>query len=175
MRAFTAPLAACAAGLLSLLGAACATTGGAVPHPFPQPAVRSAPSSPASPWAATVRALVDTALALRGAPYLNGGSDPRGFDCSGFTQYVFSRSGIPLPRDVHEQFAEGSSIRPRDIVAGDLLFFQTVGAGATHVGIAIDADRFVHAPSSRGVVRVERRSSPYWATRFVGARRVTKR
>jgi cell wall-associated NlpC family hydrolase len=115
---------------------------------------------------------VDTALALLGTPYRDGGSDPDGFDCSGFTQWVYARNGFALPRETREQFRRGVAIRPEDVVAGDLVFFTTVAPGASHVAIALDADRFVHAPSSRGVVRVERRSSAYWQRRFIGARRV---
>ena len=59
-----------------------------------------------------------------------------------------------------------------DLEPGDLLFFTTTGPGASHVGIAVGTDQFVHAPSSTGVVRVERLSSGYWSQRFVGARRV---
>jgi cell wall-associated NlpC family hydrolase len=117
-------------------------------------------------------ALVGTALALRGTPYRNGGTDPNGFDCSGFTQYVFAQHGVALPREVRDQFEQGKSIKTGDLEAGDLLFFTTVAPGATHVGIAIGSDQFVHAPSSTGVVRVERLSTSYWSTRFLGARRV---
>jgi len=127
---------------------------------------------------ASVRRLVDTyaltstALSLRGAPYRNGGTDPNGFDCSGFTQYVFAQYGVALPREVRDQYRSGDSVKPEDLLAGDLLFFTTTDPGASHVGIAIGGDEFVHAPSSTGVVRVERLGSSYWAPRFLGARRV---
>ena len=117
-------------------------------------------------------ALVGTALSLRGAPYRNGGTDPSGFDCSGFTQYVFRQYGIALPRDVQEQYQFGKSVRPEELTAGDLLFFTTTDPGVSHVAIAVGGDEFVHAPSSSGVVRVEHLSSTYWAPRFVGAKRV---
>jgi cell wall-associated NlpC family hydrolase len=117
-------------------------------------------------------AVVATALALRGVPYRNGGSDATGFDCSGFTQYVYAQHGFQLPRDVKEQFRAGHSVRPRELEAGDLVFFTTTVRGASHVGIAVGGDQFVHAPSSNGVVRVERLSSSYWSRRFVGIRRV---
>jgi cell wall-associated NlpC family hydrolase len=111
-------------------------------------------------------------LSLRGAPYRNGGSSPEGFDCSGFTQYVFAHHGIAIPRDTEAQFEAGDAITDEAIEAGDLLFFSTTDSGPSHVAIAISLDEFVHAPSSRGVVRVERRSLPYWSERFLGARRV---
>lgn len=116
--------------------------------------------------------LVATALSLRGIRYRNGGSDPSGFDCSGFVQWVFARHARRLPRETRDQYLVGDSV-PLDLVQpGDLVFFETVSRGASHVGVAIGSDQFVHAPSTRGVVRVERYSLPYWASRFVGARRV---
>jgi cell wall-associated NlpC family hydrolase len=118
--------------------------------------------------------LVGTALDLRGSPYRNGGSDPSGFDCSGFTQYVFAQHGVTLPRDVRSQYDAGDKVDSEAIEPGDLLFFTTTDPGASHVGIAIDRDEFVHAPSTSGVVRVERLSMRYWSSRYVGARRVTE-
>lgn len=112
------------------------------------------------------------ALSLRGTPYRNGGSDPAGFDCSGFVQYVFGESGISVPRTVSDQFRAGRKVDAPQLQAGDLVFFSTVSPGASHVGIVIGGDEFVHAPSGAGEVRVERLSSSYWSTRFVGARRV---
>jgi cell wall-associated NlpC family hydrolase len=117
-------------------------------------------------------AISGTALTLRGAPYRNGGADPRGFDCSGFTQYVFAQHGVALPRAVHDQFQLGQPVKAPDLAPGDLLFFETTAKGPTHVAIAIGGDQFVHAPSSTGVVRVERLGAAYWARRYLGARRV---
>jgi cell wall-associated NlpC family hydrolase len=117
-------------------------------------------------------AIIDTAMQLRGVPYRNGGSDPSGFDCSGFVQWVFARNGVLLPREVREQYGAGQKIELRQVRPGDLVFFETVSHGASHVGLVIGADQFVHAPSSTGVVRVERFTTSYWAKRFVGARRI---
>ncbi len=116
--------------------------------------------------------VTSTALSLRGAPYRNGGSDPTGFDCSGFVRYVFSQHGVTVPRTVTDQYRAGRQVDGQQLEPGDLVFFATVAPGASHVGIAIGGDEFVHAPSSTGEVRVERLSAPYWSTRFVGARRV---
>ena len=159
-----------------------ATAPAAPDDPAAAPAAPATPSpTPAAPAPAAPRgsrtafdgyALAGTALALRGIPYRNGGSDPAGFDCSGFTQYVFAQHGVALPREVREQFHVGKSVRPDDLVAGDIVFFTTTDPGPSHVAIAIGGDEFVHAPSSAGVVRVEHLSSSYWAPRFIGARRV---
>jgi cell wall-associated NlpC family hydrolase len=132
------------------------------------------PGSPASrpTKALDTYALVGTALQLRGIPYVDGGASPRGFDCSGFTQYVFAQYGVRLPRSVEDQYRTGSRIDPKDLADGDLLFFATTSHDASHVGIVVGSDQFVHAPSSTGVVRVERLSADYWSRRFVGARRV---
>ena len=116
--------------------------------------------------------LVGTALDLRGTPYRNGGADPHGFDCSGFTQYVFARAGKPLPRATSEQFMVGIPISLGEQQPGDLIFFTTTAPGASHVGIALGGDGFVHAPSSRGVVRVESLTVPYWSSRLIGIRRL---
>jgi cell wall-associated NlpC family hydrolase len=113
-----------------------------------------------------------TALSLRGVRYRNGGSDPTGFDCSGLVSYVFGQNGVAVPRTVSGLFHAGQQVDGPRLQPGDLVFFTTVSPGASHVGIAIGGDEFVHAPNSAGEVRVERMSAPYWATRFVGARRL---
>ena len=105
-------------------------------------------------------------------PYRNGGSDPTGFDCSGFVQWVFAQHGLRLPREVRDQFLLGSAVDRDAVQPGDLVFFETISRGASHVGIALGGNEFVHAPSSSGVVRVESYSIDYWKRRFVGARRV---
>jgi cell wall-associated NlpC family hydrolase len=144
-------------------------------EPGPVAAAPAAPAPTPAPRPTKVfdsYALVGTALQLRGTPYLDGGASPRGFDCSGFTQYVFAQYGVGLPRSVEDQYRRGSRIDSKDLSDGDLLFFATTSRGPSHVGIVIGSDQFVHAPSSTGVVRVERLSADYWSQRFVGARRV---
>ena len=158
----------------------CASSG-AVPEPFPTPEarVRRAPSGGPAPVAtagtrlpADGYAIAGTALELRGIPYRDGGSDPSGFDCSGFVEYVFGQHGIAVPRTVTDLYRSGRDVSSNDLQPGDLVFFSTSAPGPTHVGMAIGGDEFVHAPSSAGVVRVERLSGRYWAPRFIGARRV---
>jgi cell wall-associated NlpC family hydrolase len=153
---------------------ACAS-GGNAPRPRPFPGANLPPATqPAEVEPEIVQPpLLATALALRGTPYLNGGSEPtQGFDCSGFVQWVFGQHGTALPREVREQFDAGRGIDRDEVKPGDLVFFTTVSRGASHVGIALGNGEFVHAPSSRGVVRVEPYTSGYWAARWVGARRV---
>ena len=118
-------------------------------------------------------ALSGTALALRGAPYRDGGIDPSGFDCSGFVRYVYEQHGVAVPRQVRDQYRIGMNVDRDDLEPGDLVFFSTTAPGASHVGIVIGGDQFVHAPSERGVVRVESLSAQYWASRYIGAKRVT--
>ena len=136
------------------------------------PPIAVGPVQPHALSPADFYALVGTALHLRGTPYRDGGADPHGFDCSGFTQYVFAQYGVSLPRQVQDQFKVGTVVRSDDFVPGDLLFFTTTQPGASHVAIAVGGNEFIHAPSSAGVVRVERLSSSYWAQRFIGARRL---
>lgn len=169
--------------VLVVSSAACASTGG-TPTPFPRPGggspetpTSSLPNGGASPTAPRpVRTggyeISGTALALRGTPYRDGGADTTGFDCSGLVWYVFAQHGLAVPRTVSAQAGAGSKIDAADVRPGDLLFFATTSSGPSHVGIAIGGDSFVHAPSSNGVVRVERLSAAYWSARFLGARRL---
>jgi len=164
--------------LATLLAAGCASSG-AVPKPFPGATTPGAPATEPPPGIAEPSPSTEpgtlalaSALELRGVPYRNGGSDPNGFDCSGLVQWVFAQNGRVLPREVREQFRVGREIDADDVRAGDLLFFDTGSRPASHVGIALDRDTFVHAPSTNGVVRVERYTSDYWSRRYVGARRV---
>ncbi len=158
---------------------ACASTG-AVPRPFPLPGGTAASGLPPRtyPPGTSGRVTVDgysissTALSLRGAPYRDGGVDPAGFDCSGLVMYVFEQHGVAMPREARKQFDVGHPVEPSSLAPGDLVFFTTVAPGASHVGILVGGDQFVHAPTSKGVVRVESLSSQYWSSRFVGAKRV---
>lgn len=162
---------------IALLVSACAARGG-VPRPFPGAALPPDASRPTVSGAEPVVSpggtprVVMTALALRGTRYRNGGSDPSGFDCSGFVQWTFNEHGVRMPREVRDQSRVGMAVELRDVQPGDLLFFETISRGPSHVGIAIGDGQFVHAPSSRGVVRVERYSVNYWARRFLQARRL---
>jgi cell wall-associated NlpC family hydrolase len=133
-----------------------------------QPRTRVLPPVPEAAGIAIAR----TAESLLGAPYREGGSLPDGFDCSGLVTYVFARHGLAVPRDVRRQATVGVPVALADLRPGDLLFFATTGSGPTHVAIAIDGSRFIHAPKSGAVVRIESLALSYWATRFLDARRI---
>jgi cell wall-associated NlpC family hydrolase len=152
-------------GLCASLGAGCATT-----SQGPRLRVLPPRSSPAVPTSDS--AIVRTALGYLGTPYILGGTTPAGFDCSGFVRYVYRLHGVELPRNVVTQGNVGQRVDRENIRAGDLVFFSTTGPGLTHVGIATSRDAFVHAPNSRGVVRVEPLTSTYWSQHYAGARRV---
>ena len=108
------------------------------------------------------------ALEFSGTPYLWGGNTPSGFDCSGFVQYVYAAYGIGLPRTADMQFAVGRSVA--EPAPGDLLFFQTYAYGASHVAIYLGNGWFVQeiAPN----VHISNFNSPYFRSRYLGARRV---
>ena len=115
------------------------------------------------------------ALGQLGVPYKYGGDNPdAGFDCSGLVGYVYRQSvDVQLPRTTYGLAKLGQSVAANDLNPGDLVFYNTLGRRNSHVGIYLGDDRFVHAPSSRGVVRIEDMRVPYWARRYSGARRVS--
>jgi len=118
-----------------------------------------------------VRRIVQTALRYQGVPYVFGGTSPGGFDCSGFTRYVFAQSGIYLPRSADEQYELGQHVSYSRLQVGDLVYFSTYEAGASHVGIYLGSGQFISATSSRGIA-IARLDSGYWGDRYIGARRV---
>lgn len=106
-----------------------------------------------------------------GVPYVFGGTSPYGFDCSGYVQYVFANAGISLPRTADVQYEVGTPISTTDLVSGDLVFFSTYTYGASHVGIYLGENKFIHASSSRGVT-IDSLGSSYWSSHYIGARRI---
>ena len=119
--------------------------------------------------------LVLSAMNFIGVSYRRGGdSMVQGFDCSGFTRYVFEHSvGLMLPRRAEQQ-ALGAGlldIRRNELRPGDLVFFNTLRRAFSHVGIYVGEGKFIHSPRSGGEVRIEDMRQAYWAKRFNGARR----
>lgn len=106
-----------------------------------------------------------------GVPYAWGGTSPQtGFDCSGFVQYVFKNEGITLNRTSQMQYMQGTAVSRAELQPGDLVFFQTYGKGATHVGIYAGNNTMLN--SSNGGVVYENMNNSYWAPRYYGARRI---
>ncbi|WP_425802120.1 C40 family peptidase [Desulfitobacterium sp. Sab5] len=114
--------------------------------------------------------VIRNAMSLVGTPYSFGGTSRSGFDCSGYTQYVFKGSGISLPRTSYAQFGVGTAVTKSQLQPGDLVFFTTYSSGASHVGIYIGGGNFIHASNSG--VRTTSLGESYYASHFVGARRV---
>ena len=150
-----------AASALLLAGCASRPTRRPPPPPIPDRAARE---------------VTMQAMAQVGKPYRWGGSSPReGFDCSGLVQHVYREAlGIELPRTSRQMGQRGSWIALKDLAPGDLVFFQTGRHPNSHVGVYIGNHRFVHAPSSGSLVRVESINRRYWLTRFNGGRRPMK-
>lgn len=119
-------------------------------------------------------AVVIGALALMDSPYQYAGAHPStGFDCSGLVYYVFAQhTPLTLPRNSSEQAQLGKKIRITQLQAGDLVFFNTLGNAASHVGIYIGQGQFVNAPSSGGKVRIDSLENPYFKQRFSSASRL---
>ena len=122
--------------------------------------------------------VVAFAKTLLGKPYVWGAQGPNGFDCSGFTYYVFKNSaGITLPRTSSEQSKYGTAVSKSNLKAGDLVFFDTVGANngvVTHVGLYIGDGQIIHAASGQGKVVINNLNSSYYVNAYVNARRVLK-
>jgi cell wall-associated NlpC family hydrolase len=121
--------------------------------------------------AAGVQAAVAAAQTQVGKPYARSGTGPSGFDCSGLTAFAFKAAGISLARSSYGQYAQGTAVAKPQIQAGDLVFFDTAGAGASHVGVATSATTMISA-TTHGVMQTDF-TSGYWASHYVGARRVT--
>ena len=115
--------------------------------------------------------MVRLALSMLGQPYRYGGAAPGGFDCSGLVQYAANGAGIRVPRTAREQMRAGLAVSRSELRTGDLIFMQ-LAHKELHVGIVIDDQNFVHAPSSGGYVRIDRLSAPLYAKGFLSARRI---
>ena len=112
--------------------------------------------------------VIDDAI---GTHYRSGGTTLNGFDCSGFTMFVFNKLGIKLPHQSGAQYKMGTAISRADLRAGDLVFYNTSGRGVSHVGIYVGDGKFAHSSSSRGVI-ISSMSESYYVNRYVGAKRI---
>lgn len=108
---------------------------------------------------------------LIGTPYKWAGASTKGFDCSGFTSYVFKKFEIELSRTSASQAKEGTAVAKDKLRAGDLVFFNTNGKSISHVGIYLGDGEFVHSASNKGVI-ISKLSESYYVKRYVTARRI---
>ena len=122
--------------------------------------------------------LLDYASQFKGTRYRSGSSSPKGFDCSGFTSFVFKKFGYDLNRSSSSQVNNGTPVAKNELQPGDLVFFngRAVGKRVGHVGIVTEVKdngtfEFIHSSNSRGVV-VSSSEEPYYKRRYVGANRV---
>ena len=121
----------------------------------------------------TGQKIVALAQDYMGVPYVWGGTTPKGFDCSGFTQYVFKQMGYTIKRTAAQQLTNGYSVS--DLKVGDLVFFTNTyatSAAASHVGIYMGDDLFIHAAG--GGVKITSLDHEYYAPRYIGARRIVE-
>jgi cell wall-associated NlpC family hydrolase len=164
------------AAAVSIALAACASTSprpDIAPHALAAPAASDASNSPgtAPPPPDPRTVMVDLAMSMVGQKYRFGGAAPGGFDCSGLVAYAARGAGIRVPRTAQEQFGTGMPVALGELQRGDLVFMH-LAHKELHVGIVIDADRFVHAPSSGGRVRIDSLAAPPYSRGFLGARRI---
>jgi cell wall-associated NlpC family hydrolase len=154
-----------------LLIAACATTShpARLPESPPVPASFAAPPAPAAPDERTL--VVDAALSMLGQPYRYGGAAPGGFDCSGLVFYAAAGAGLRVPRTAAEQLNFGMPVSRSNLLAGDLIFMH-LARKELHVAIALDNQRFIHAPSTGGRVRIDSLDTSPYMKGFIGARRI---
>ncbi|MCA0971808.1 NlpC/P60 family protein [Halobacillus litoralis] len=134
----------------------------------------STPSSTTQAAVLNAGGLIEEAKSHIGTPYAWGGTTPGGFDCSGYLNYVYQKAAdVDLPRTVASIYADDrmESVSSSDRKPGDLVFFETYKAGASHAGIYVGNNKFIHSSSSRGI-RVDSLSSGYWSPRYLGTKRI---
>ena len=113
--------------------------------------------------------VLQTAIRQLGVPYRYGGSDPRGFDCSGLVRFSHDSAGLQVPRTAQAQWRTARKVPLSRIRAGDLLFFRLEGSKASHVGIYAGNGEFIHAPASGKRVSRASLENPYWRRHLIGA------
>lgn len=123
--------------------------------------------------ASHVSSLKKSAYSFLGARYRFGGSSRNALDCSSFTQQVFREQSVKLPRTAREQFSVGNEVMRGDLKKGDLVFFQTYANFPSHVGIYLGNRKMIHASSREHRVVISSMDTPYYLSRYLGARRMT--
>ncbi len=112
--------------------------------------------------------VVGIAMQYLGVPYVWGGASPSGFDCSGLIMYVYAQVGVSLPHHAASQYGMGTAVSRDQLQPGDLVFFNGLG----HAGIYIGGGQFIHAPHTGDVVKISSLSDSWYASTWVGARRI---
>ena len=122
----------------------------------------------------TRQQIIEYAATLLGCKYVYGGTSPSGFDCSGYTQYVFANYGVSLSHSSKTQYSNAVSIKKAELQVGDLVFFSSTAGSSTvgHVGIYTGDDQFIHAASPGKGVRYDSLSSDYYSSHYIGSGRV---
>lgn len=116
--------------------------------------------------------ILNSAKSQLGIRYKYGGTSPKvGFDCSGLTWYSHKKNGIKIPRVSSDQFKKGKRIPRKDLMPGDLVFFETYRPGASHVGIYMGSGNFIHSANIGKNVAIQKLSNNYYKKRYLGARR----
>ncbi|AJE03960.1 C40 family peptidase [Geobacter pickeringii] len=118
--------------------------------------------------------LKKSAYSFIGTRYRFGGTTRRGLDCSSFVQHVFRELDVTLPRTAREQFQMGNAVATGDLQKGDLLFFHTYARFASHVGIYLGNNKMIHASSRDRRVVISSIDTPYYRSRFLGAKRIAR-
>src|SRR3990170_436148 len=149
----------------------------AAPAPPRGPSVRppttplrriSAPPYRGAGWA---NSLIGLARRFIGTKYRWGATGPSAFDCSGFLQYVYARTGVSLPRTTYYMYQAGRPVPQGELLPGDMVFFTTYRPGPSHAGIYLGDDRFIHSSSGYGSVTITPLGKEYYRKRYLGARR----
>ncbi|MBU7005898.1 C40 family peptidase [Phosphitispora fastidiosa] len=145
------------------------------PQPAPAPDAGQEEKDPASRSGSgqtKIDKVISIANSLKGTPYVRGGSTPKGFDCSGFTSYVFRLgAGVSLPRTSSGQATVGKAVSKDELQIGDIVYFNTNGKSVSHVGIYVGNNSFIHASYTKGIT-VTSLSNSYYVPKYLGARRV---
>ena len=142
-----------------------------MPRPRPSQRLRT-PRRPPKAGESIKDRLLRVARRMLAVPYRFGGTTLWGLDCSGFVQKTFAFLDLDLPRSAREQFREGAKVSKADLSPGDLVFFRTYAKYASHVGIYLGDNRFVHASSRDRKVTIDSLDTPYYMKHYLGAKRL---
>lgn len=127
----------------------------------------------------SAESIIALAKEFLGLPYFWGGTTPYGYDCSGMVQTIYKMNGIHVLRDAHQQYAMGEAVSKDELQMGDMIFWSTYKAGASHVGFYIENGQYIHSGSSRGIAvnsfnPSDENYSEELDKKYLGARRIPR-